>query len=484
MDSITQEIERVNLLIFSDDKKKIKEGITILTGIGRNSMEKKDSIELFNSKAIGYYFLNKYNESISWFKRTRKLDTQNITRLHYLGHIEYNRENFQNAKKHFTEYLKINPNNSHILAQLGMVNYYLDNKTESQKNLEDSLKINNDEIDANHFLAHIFEKKDSQKAIRHYDKILETDQNNNDILMHKGWCYYNNHDYDNGKKIIDKLNNSLSKDETQIKSQISEMRGKISFFGYKYDESKKYFEIAITYDEHNDNAIEFLGHLEWVNGNEEVGRDLLQKIFPPEKFEISKHKETRQFLGLKIEQDIIKEIESDDIAESQTFEVKSSMYYPIRQTENDPHMENEKIKQKGDEITQKIIQTVVAFLNTDGGDIIIGVQEKPTKKIFGLIYDFKHSGTPRWDDWNQKTSNTIESQIGIDAMGFVEIKKINYKNEDGKSIILGWIQVQKRRKIKQGFTFLKNGTTFQRINTSTKLFSTKSVYDIMNSEKL
>jgi hypothetical protein len=280
------------------------------------------------------------------------------------------------------------------------------------------------------------------------------------------------------------LNNSLSKDETQIKSQISEMRGKISFFGYKYDESKKYFETAIKYDEHNDNAIEFLGHLEWVNGNEEVGRDLLQKIFPPEKFEISKHKETRQFLGLKIEQDIIKEIESDDIAESQTFEVKSSMYYPIRQTENDPHMENEKIKQKGDEITQKIIQTVVAFLNTDGGDIIIGVQEKPTKKIFGLIYDFKHSGTPRWDDWNQKTSNKIESQIGIDAMGFVEIKKINYKNEDGKSIILGWIQVQKRRKIKQGFTFLKNGTTFQRINTSTKLFSTKSVYDIMNSEKL
>ena len=138
MDSIIQEIERVNLLIFSDNKKKIKEGITILTDIGRNSMEKKDRIELCNSKALGYYFLNKSNESISWFKKTRKLDTQNITRLHYLGHIEYNRKNFQNAKKYFIEYLKINPNNSHILAQLGMANYYLDNKTESQKNLEDS----------------------------------------------------------------------------------------------------------------------------------------------------------------------------------------------------------------------------------------------------------------------------------------------------------------------------------------------------------
>jgi len=456
------------------------EGITILTDIARKDMEAKDRIELCNSKAIGYYFLKQYSKSKYWFDKTKK-DKQNITRWHYLGHIEYNKSNFSEAKKHFTEYLKINPNNSHILAQLGMVNYYLDDKTESQKNLEDSLKINPDEIDANHFLAHIFEKKDFQKAIIYYDKILETDQNNNNILMHKGWCYYNNHDYDNAKKIIKKLDNSLSKDETQIKSQISEMRGKISFFGHKYDESKKYLETAIQYDEYNENAHEFLGHLEWITGNKEEAQVFLDDLPFFEEIEISKHKETRQFLGIRTERDIINEIESNDIAESQTFEVKSSMYSPVRQIEDGSS--NASIKAIGDAVTQKIIQTVVAFLNTDGGDIIIGVQEKPVKKILGLIFDFKHLGIKRWDDWNQKTSDKIESQIGIDAMGSVEIKKINYKNEDGESMILGWIQVQKRRKIKQGFTFLKNDTTFQRINTSTQLFSTKSVYDILTREK-
>ena len=59
------------------------------------------------------------------------------------------------------------------------------------------------------------------------------------------------------------------------------------------------------------------------------------------------------------------------------------MYSPVRQIEDGSS--NASIKAIGDAVTQKIIQTVVAFLNTDGGDIIIGVQEKPVKKILGLI---------------------------------------------------------------------------------------------------
>jgi len=484
LNSVTQEIERANMLIFSDDEKKIKEGITMLTNIGRKPMEESDTIELSNSKAIGYYFLKKNYESKLWFERTKKRDKQNITRLHYLGHIEYNCQKFQLAKKHFTEYLKINPTDSHILAQLGLTNYYLENKIESQKNLEDSLKINSEDLDAHHYLAHIFEKKDYKKSIEHYDKILEIDQKNNDILMHKCWCYYNHQDYDNAEKIINNLSIMLSKYETNIQSQIFEMKGKISFYRHKYNESKKDLEEAIKFNKENENAHELLGHLEWINGDKEKAIDYLRELMVPETFEITTHKEIRQSLGLRTEKDIIKEIESDDVSESQTFEVKSSMYCPIRQTKEDTPMEKKKINEIGDGLTQKIIKTVVAFLNTDGGDIIIGVQEKPTAEIFGLNYDFKYLGIQRWDDWNQKTSDKIKSQIGVDAMGNVEIKKINYKNNDGKLMILGWIQVKKRRKIEQGFTFLKDGTTFQRLNSSTSLFSTEAVYHIMNRDKL
>ena len=276
----------------------------------------------------------------------------------------------------------------------------------------------------------------------------------------------------------------LSKYETNIQSQIFEMKGKISFYRHKYNESKKDLEEAIKFNKENENAHELLGHLEWINGDKEKAIDYLRELMVPETFEITTHKEIRQSLGLRTEKDIIKEIESDDVSESQTFEVKSSMYCPIRQTKEDTPMEKKKINEIGDGLTQKIIKTVVAFLNTDGGDIIIGVQEKPTAEIFGLNYDFKYLGIQRWDDWNQKTSDKIKSQIGVDAMGNVEIKKINYKNNDGKLMILGWIQVKKRRKIEQGFTFLKDGTTFQRLNSSTSLFSTEAVYHIMNRDKL
>ena len=67
LNSVTQEIERANMLIFSDDEKKIKEGITMLTNIGRKPMEESDTIELSNSKAIGYYFLKKNSIFESFF---------------------------------------------------------------------------------------------------------------------------------------------------------------------------------------------------------------------------------------------------------------------------------------------------------------------------------------------------------------------------------------------------------------------------------
>ena len=83
-----------------------------------------------------------------------------------------------------------------------------------------------------------------------------------------------------------------------------------------------------------------------------------------------------------------------------------------------------------------------------------------------------------------KANDKIKAQIGDIAIRLVEIKKIDYKNREGQPIILGWIQVEKRRKNNQGFTFLKDGKSFERINTSTIPFTAKSIHDLIESNKI
>ena len=57
MDFISQEIEKSMTLIFSENDKKIKDGIKNLTNLSKKSMTMQDKINLSNGKGIGYYFL-------------------------------------------------------------------------------------------------------------------------------------------------------------------------------------------------------------------------------------------------------------------------------------------------------------------------------------------------------------------------------------------------------------------------------------------
>ena len=67
------------------------------------------------------------------------------------------------------------------------------------------------------------------------------------------------------------------------------------------------------------------------------------------------------------------------------------------------------------------MQIIIAFLNTDGGDLIIGIQEKPFKKIYGVETDFKFLGLNDWDEWNRKTTSMITTQIGDKAIRLVKL---------------------------------------------------------------
>ena len=493
MDSISQEIEKSMTLIFSENDKKIKDGIKNLTNLSKKSMTTQDKINLSNGKGIGYYFLED-NRSRKYLKIAKRKDPENDDSLHYLGHVEFDEENYKKAKEYFQNYLKKNPNDVHALTQLGVTHYYLDNIEESQKKLEKALELDKEEIDAHHYLAHIFElKNDDAKVIEHYDKILDQDNENNYIFMHKAWQHYNMHRVEDATKIIDQIERKLTKNDDEMRSQIYEMRGNILFDKHEIKKSQENFEQAILKNSNNYDAKEALAHLEWNEGNgkkaiklfrelklqDEAGAESVLKHV--KKGDI-KHKETQRTNHIsRTEKDILKEIRRDKIRESQDFELKTTMYCPVREKEAGKLNDKELKEISKKTIIPEVIDAIIAFLNTDGGDLIIGIQEYPIKKIYGVELDFKFLGHIDWDEWNRKTSDIITTQIGYEARKLIDIRPIDYKNKEGESITLAWIKVPEGKKLK-GYTFDKNGKAFERIGAATCEITAEKIHNaIMKS---
>jgi len=73
----------------------------------------------------------------------------------------------------------------------------------------------------------------------------------------------------------------------------------------------------------------------------------------------------------------------------------------------------------------------------------------------------------------------IKTQIGSRHMRLVNIKPIEYINEEGSSITLAWIQVSKGTS-SMGLAFLKDGTSFERDNATSPEINAKRMYELMN----
>jgi tetratricopeptide (TPR) repeat protein len=479
MDSISKEIEKSVTLIFSENNEKIKNGIKNLTNISKKPMSKQDKINLFNGKGIGYYFLDS-QKSKEYLQRAKKSDPNNSDSLHYLGHIESNKQNYEKAKEHFQNYLKKNPNDAHILTELGAVHYHLKNFTESQKKLEKALEIDKDEIEAHHYLAHILEQNEGDlKVIEHYDKILNLDKERIDIILHKAWHHYNMKRVDDATIIIDQLEKKLTEKDSETHSGIYEMRGNVLFEKHEIKKSRENYEKAIRKDSNNYDAKEALAHLEWVDGDEKKALKLFNELKSEEYIENPTYREIQHTNDItRTKKDILEEIKRDKIRESQDFELKTTMYCPVRQQEVGKY-ETEALKEiSKKEIIPEVFKTIIAFLNTDGGDLIIGIQEKPFKKIYGVETDFKFLGLNDWDEWNRKTTSMITTQIGDKAIRLVKIKPIDYPDEDDNPITLAWIQVSKG-KGSIDYTFDKDGRSFERVGAASVEISAEKMQDIM-----
>ncbi len=105
--------------------------------------------------------------------------------------------------------------------------------------------------------------------------------------------------------------------------------------------------------------------------------------------------------------------------ESYNVEFKSTIRTNLQTGEKDKRME------------KAVLKSIVAFMNSDGGDLLVGVADDG-EKIGTDIESFDNA-----DKMNLHISNLLSSQIGDEFIPFIRYKQINYgKREDGTDRIV------------------------------------------------
>ncbi len=97
--------------------------------------------------------------------------------------------------------------------------------------------------------------------------------------------------------------------------------------------------------------------------------------------------------------------------ESETVEFKSTL------------CKNLKTKQQDKEIEKSCLKTIVAFLNTDGGTLIIGIEDS------GDLIGTQQDVFATEDKMSQRLSNLIQAQIGLEHMPNIDFDFIPYENK-------------------------------------------------------
>ena len=108
-------------------------------------------------------------------------------------------------------------------------------------------------------------------------------------------------------------------------------------------------------------------------------------------------------------QDLILMIEGD---ECETVEFKSSIFVPIDMLGNKSHFNNDsEAAKKKNGITHSAMKTIVAFANTNGGTLLIGVND--SKKILGLKNDYSlfNKKDKERDEFGKKFDETIKNYL-------------------------------------------------------------------------
>ncbi|SVD38044.1 uncharacterized protein METZ01_LOCUS390898, partial [marine metagenome] len=116
--------------------------------------------------------------------------------------------------------------------------------------------------------------------------------------------------------------------------------------------------------------------------------------------------------------------------ESNSFELKSSVWA----TYNGETGERVITASKNLKTEDSVIKTIAAFLNTEGGKLIIGVQDRPQRRVVGIEADFEYSGkTKDIESFQNGLSELIRSATGVDSIVGTFVR-ISVEELEGKMV--------------------------------------------------
>lgn len=118
-----------------------------------------------------------------------------------------------------------------------------------------------------------------------------------------------------------------------------------------------------------------------------------------------------------------------------------------------------------------VLKTIAAFLNSDGGTLIIGVEDNGN--IFGLEKDLSLLSKRNIDQFEQTIVNLICDRIGA---SFTQLVKIRFENIESKDVCA----VDVRKSAKRAFMKGKEKLEFYiRAGNTSKSLEVPEIYDYM-----
>ena len=152
--------------------------------------------------------------------------------------------------------------------------------------------------------------------------------------------------------------------------------------------------------------------------------DKLKKLL----LEVTQHdKIENELRRIKSNQELTDIIKQD---ESEILEFKSSVWATYNNSTGELIID---AKEK-EELEDAVIKTIAAFLNTQGGKLIIGIQDRPKRKVVGIEADFSYSGGQKdIERFQIKLMEAIKTAANDPAIVGSYVK-ISIENIEGKSV--------------------------------------------------
>jgi len=154
----------------------------------------------------------------------------------------------------------------------------------------------------------------------------------------------------------------------------------------------------------------------------DLGENILKNPIS-DQFSLSKMRTLLVSLNLATGDELIKNLILSD--ESKTVEFKQTITYCLR------------TKKREQYITDSWVKTIAAFLNTNGGSLLVGISDK--KEVVGLDHEmqtfFKQGGQNNNDNLLKYVKNIIKDYIGEEFYPYIEF---NLHNVEEKKIL--WVK--------------------------------------------